>query len=122
MFMQSTHQIQVLTEPLCRAQATFYALPNNEPGTIYCGLTYSAKQTVRESVGLPKARGKLVCELNFHKRGGGGALAVCKNSYNDRAKRPPVLLKSSYLSLLMTSMPQISSQETNTLSNGCNKM
>ena len=26
----------------------FYALPNNERGTKYCGLTYSAKQTVCE--------------------------------------------------------------------------
>ena len=38
------HQIQVLTEPLCRAQASFYALPNNERGTKYRGLTYSARQ------------------------------------------------------------------------------
>ena len=36
-FVQITHQIQVLTEPLCRAQAIFYALPNNERGTKYCG-------------------------------------------------------------------------------------
>ena len=33
-----------LTEPLCRAQASFYALPNNERGTKYRGLTYSARQ------------------------------------------------------------------------------
>ena len=39
----NTHQIQVLTEPLCRAQAIFYLLPNNEWGTTYRGLTYSAK-------------------------------------------------------------------------------
>ena len=52
-FMQNTHQMQVLTEPLCRAQAIFYSLPNNEWGTKYRGLTYSAKLTVRESVGLP---------------------------------------------------------------------
>ena len=44
----STHQIQVLTEPLCRAQAIFYSLPNNEWGTKYRGLTYSGKLTVRE--------------------------------------------------------------------------
>ena len=31
--MQNTHQIQVLTEPLSRAQAIFYSLPNNERGT-----------------------------------------------------------------------------------------
>ena len=27
--IQNTHQIQVLTEALCRAQAKFYSLPNN---------------------------------------------------------------------------------------------
>ena len=42
-FNQNTHQIQVLTKPLCRAQAIFYSLPNNEWGTKYRGLTYSAK-------------------------------------------------------------------------------
>ena len=67
MFMQSTHQIQVLTEPSCRAQAIFYSLPHNECDTHYRGLTYSVKQTVRESVGLRLERGKLVCEFNFHK-------------------------------------------------------
>ena len=41
--IQNTHQIQVLTEALCRAQAIFYWLPNNEWGTKYRGLTYSAK-------------------------------------------------------------------------------
>ena len=69
MFMQNTHQIQVLTVPLCRAQAIFYALPNKEWGTKYRGLTYSAKQTVRESVGQTIAQGKLVSEFNFHKAG-----------------------------------------------------
>ena len=43
-FVLKIHQIQVLTEPLCRAQANFYALPNNERGTKYRGLTYSARQ------------------------------------------------------------------------------
>ena len=43
-FVLKIYQIQVLTEPLCRAQASFYALPNNERGTKYLGLTYSAKQ------------------------------------------------------------------------------
>ena len=33
------HLIQVLTEPLCLAQAILNALPNNEPGTKYRGLT-----------------------------------------------------------------------------------
>ena len=42
-FNQNIHQIQVLTKPLCRAQAIFYSLPNNEWGTKYHGLTYSAK-------------------------------------------------------------------------------
>ena len=42
-FNQNIHQIQVLTKPLCRAQAIFYSLPNNEWGTKYRGLTYSAK-------------------------------------------------------------------------------
>ena len=32
---ENTHQIQVLTEPLCRAQAIFYTLPTNERGTKY---------------------------------------------------------------------------------------
>ena len=41
--IQNTHQIQVLTEALFRAQAIFYSLPNNEWGTKYRGLTYSAK-------------------------------------------------------------------------------
>ena len=43
-FVLKIHQIQVLTKPLCRAQASFYALPNNERGTKYHGLTYSARQ------------------------------------------------------------------------------
>ena len=43
-FVLKIHQIQVLTEPLCRAQASFYALSNNERGTKYRGLTYSARQ------------------------------------------------------------------------------
>ena len=43
-FVLKIHQIQVLTEPLCRAHASFYALPNNERGTKYRGLTYSARQ------------------------------------------------------------------------------
>ena len=55
------HQIQVLTEPLCLAEAILNALPNNERGTKYRGLTYSAS----ESVGLPIARGKLVCEFDL---------------------------------------------------------
>ena len=42
-FNQTTHQIQVLTKPICRAQAMFCSLQNNEWGTKYCGLTYSAK-------------------------------------------------------------------------------
>ena len=44
LFVQITHQIHVLTEPLCRAQAILYALPNNERGTKYRGLTYGARQ------------------------------------------------------------------------------
>ena len=31
-FNQNIHQIQVLTKPLCHAQAIFYSLPNNEWG------------------------------------------------------------------------------------------
>ena len=42
-FNRNIHQIQVLTKPLCRAQAIFYSLLNNERGTKYRGLTYSAK-------------------------------------------------------------------------------
>ena len=42
-FNQNTNQIQVLTKLLCCAQAIFYWLPNNEWGTKYRGLTYSAK-------------------------------------------------------------------------------
>ena len=41
--IQNTHQIQVLTKPLCLAHAIFYSLPNNESGTKYRGLTNSAK-------------------------------------------------------------------------------
>ena len=41
--IQNTHQIQVLTEALCRAQAIFNLLPNIEWGTKYRGFTYSAK-------------------------------------------------------------------------------
>ena len=47
-FNQNTHQIQVLTKPLCRAQAIFYSLPNYERGTKYHGLSYSAKLIVCE--------------------------------------------------------------------------
>ena len=54
-FVLKIHQIQVLTEPLCRAQASFYALPNNERGTKYRGLTYSASESV----------GKLVFEFDL---------------------------------------------------------
>ena len=50
-FMQITHRIQVLTEPLCRAQAMFYLMPNIEWGTKYRWVTHSAKQTGSESVG-----------------------------------------------------------------------
>ena len=60
MLMQNTHQIQVSTEPLCRAQAIFYSLLNNEWCTKYRGLNDSAMYTFCESVGLPIARGKLV--------------------------------------------------------------
>ena len=42
-FNQTTHQLQVLTKPICRAQAMFCSLQNNEWGTKYRGLTYSAK-------------------------------------------------------------------------------
>ena len=42
--VQIADRIQVLTKPLCRAQAILYALPNNERGTKYCGLTYSVRQ------------------------------------------------------------------------------
>ena len=42
-FNQNIHQIQVLTNPFGHAQAIFYSLPNNEWGTKYHGLTYSAK-------------------------------------------------------------------------------
>ena len=66
-FMQITHQIQVLTEPLCHAQAIFYSLPNNKWDTKYRGLTYRAKQTGSESVRLPIARSKLVCKFDIHK-------------------------------------------------------
>ena len=44
----NTHQILVLTKPLCSTLAIFYSLPNNEGGTKYRGLTYSTKSTVRE--------------------------------------------------------------------------
>ena len=41
--IQNTHQFQVSTKALCHAHAIFYSLPNNEWGTKYRGLTYSAK-------------------------------------------------------------------------------
>ena len=41
-FPDHTHLL-FLTEALCRAQAIFYSLLNNERGTKYRGLTYSAK-------------------------------------------------------------------------------
>ena len=41
--IQNTQQIQVSTKALCHAHAIFYSLPNNEWGTKYRGLTYSAK-------------------------------------------------------------------------------
>ena len=47
----------------------FYSLSHNEWGTKYRGLTFSAKQTVCESVGIPIARDKLVCEFNYCKVG-----------------------------------------------------
>ena len=58
--IQNTHQIQVLTEALCRAQAIFYPLPNNEWGTKYRGLTTARSKLSVKSVGLPIERGKLV--------------------------------------------------------------
>ena len=42
-FMQNTHRIKDLTESLCRAQAIFYALPNNRRGSKYHGFTYSGR-------------------------------------------------------------------------------
>ena len=62
MFMQNTLLIQVLTEPLCHAQAISYALRNKVP--------------------------------SCHPPSLGPALALCKNTYIDRAKRPPAFLKS----------------------------
>ena len=64
--MQNTHQIQVLTEPLCRAQAIFmrYRTKNRVQNIVGCPTARC--KTVPESVGLPIARGKLVCEFNFH--------------------------------------------------------
>ena len=47
-FNENIHQIQVLTTPLCPAQAIFYSLPKNKWGTKYRGLTYSAKSTICE--------------------------------------------------------------------------
>ena len=127
----------------------FYALPNNEQGTKYCGLTYSAKQTVREicratysasqtlsriyltvsitvmqSIETPQTTQKhpkppktlqtstkpkllpYILAISYNARffrtltafSGVGALgpvlALCKNTYSDRAKRPPAFLKS----------------------------
>ena len=131
----------------------FYALPNNEQGPKYRGLTYRVKQTVLEICRATYSAIKLVCKFNFHltfsitvvrsiktpqttpnlnqttlnhyriysqyyimrekksreltASSGGGrtraprpppplgpALALCKNTYSDRAKRPPAFLKS----------------------------
>ena len=68
-FNQNIHQIRVLTKPLCLAQAIFYSLPNNEWGTKHRGLTSARSKLSVNSVGLPIARGKLVCEFNLHKEG-----------------------------------------------------
>ena len=123
----------------------FYALPNTERGTKYRGLTYSAKQTVREicratysasqtrlriyltvsvtvvqSIETPQTTQKhpkpsktpqtsiqpkllpYILAISYNARflghswpfRGVGALgpvlALCKNTYRDRAKRPPV--------------------------------
>ena len=68
-FNQNTHQIQVLTKPLCRTQAIFYSLPNNEWGTKHRGFTTARSKLSVKSVGLPIARGKLIFEFNFHKEG-----------------------------------------------------
>ena len=148
-FVQNIHQIQVVTEPLCRAQAIFNALRINERGTKYRGLTYSVKQTVCEicratysasqthlriyltvsitvvqSIETPKTTPKhpkppqtstkpkslryilaISYNVQFFFRtlmafsGGGGVLgpvlALCKNTYRDRAKRPPAFWKAN---------------------------
>ena len=150
--MQNIHQIQVLTEPLCHAQAIIYALPNKERGTKYRGLTFSAKQTVLEicratysasqtrlriyltvsitvvqSIETPQITPKhpkppktpqtstkpkpllYILAISYNARflehswpfRGVGALGplleLCKNTYRNRAKRPPAFLKSYYL-------------------------
>ena len=52
----------------CSAQAIFMRCRTTSGVPYIVGLTYvtARSKTVRESVGLPIARGKLVCEFNFH--------------------------------------------------------
>ena len=57
-----THQIQVSTEPLCRAQAVFMRCRTTSRVPNIVGLPTAPSKTVRESI----ARGKLVCEFDFH--------------------------------------------------------
>ena len=64
-FVQITQQIQVLTEPLCRAQAIFMRRRTTSGVPNIVGLPTSRSKTVCESVGLPIARGKLVCEFDL---------------------------------------------------------
>ena len=112
-FMQITHHIQVLAEPLCRAEAILYALPNNERGTKYRGLTYSVRQNCPlKHPKTPRTPPKHYHTYNartFFKDtngffvGGGGHVppsvpgcdtGIEQDTYSDRAKRPPAFLKS----------------------------
>ena len=65
-FVQITHQIKVLNEPLCRAQAIFMRCQTTSGVPNIVGLPTARSKTVRDSKGLPIARGKLVCEFDFH--------------------------------------------------------
>ena len=65
-FVQITHQIKVLNKPLCRAQAIFMRCQTTSGVPNIVGLPTARSKTVRDSKGLPIARGKLVCEFDFH--------------------------------------------------------
>ena len=85
--IQNTHQIQVLTEALCRAQAIFYSLPNNEWGTKYRGLTYSAKLTVREICMVSQRRRQFALSLI-------NAISISFSKKLVKVKRPKVKTSS----------------------------
>ena len=88
--IQNTHQIQVLTEALCRAQAIFYSLPNNEWGTKYRGLTYSAKYTVREICSAASSFANLTKKASICPVAYINAISISFSKKLAKVKRPKV--------------------------------